>query len=253
MTTVLEVDGLSKKFGALTVIEELSFSLGAGEALGVVGPNGAGKTTTLNMIAGDFPPTTGTVRFNGVDVTTAASHQRCRAGLGRTSQIPRPFDGLSVFENVMTGATFGAKLRGPDAVNASIRALDQSSMLDKANLQASSLSLLDRKRLELARALATGPTVLLLDEIAGGLTDAEVQELIITIRTIRESGISIVWIEHIVHALLSVVDRMMAMDYGRKLLEGDPHAVMASADVQRIYLGHDDNTAATAPVSEAKS
>jgi branched-chain amino acid transport system ATP-binding protein len=237
MTVVLDVVGVSKKFGALTVIEELSFSLSEGEALGVVGPNGAGKTTTLNVIAGDFSPTTGTVIFNGQDVTSLGAHRRCRVGLGRTSQIPRPFDGLTVFENVMTGATFGAQLRGTDAVNASVAALRRSDMLDKANLPASRLSLLDRKRLELARALATRPKVLLLDEIAGGLTDGEVQELIITIKAIRNDGVSIVWIEHIVHALLSVVDKMMAMDYGRKLLEGEPNEVMASDAVKNIYLG----------------
>jgi branched-chain amino acid transport system ATP-binding protein len=234
---VLEVHEISKQFGALTVIEGLSFSLGAGDALGIVGPNGAGKTTTLNVVAGDIPPTTGSVRFLGEDVTKLPANLRCRKGLGRTSQVPRPFEGLTVFENVMTGAAFGAGLRGQSAVSASYDSLRRTGMLDRANAPASSLRLLERKRLELARALATRPQVLLLDEIAGGLTDAEVGELVETIKSIRADGVAIVWIEHIVHALLSVVDRILAMDYGRKLIEGDPHEVMASPEVRSVYLG----------------
>jgi branched-chain amino acid transport system ATP-binding protein len=237
---VIEVVGVSKRFGALTVIDELSFSLAEGEALGVVGPNGAGKTTTLNMIAGDFRPTTGSIRFEGRDVNALASHQRCRLGIGRTSQVPRPFDGLTVFENVLVGASFGGAHRGHAARDGAVTALRRSGMLAKANVRAGQLTLLERKRLELARALATEPKVLLLDEIAGGLTEGEVLELVDTITSIRADGTSIIWIEHIVHALLRVVDRMLAMDYGRKLVEGDPHAVMASDAVKSVYLGEAD-------------
>ena len=237
MSTVIEVDGVSKRFGALLVIDELSFSLERGEALGVVGPNGAGKTTTLNMIAGDFSPTTGTIRFDGHDVTALPAHRRCRMGIGRTSQVPRPFEGLTVFENVLVGASFGGAHRGHGARDVAVDALRRTGMLARANVRAGELTLLERKRLELSRALSTDPEVLLLDEIAGGLTDGEVMDLIETIKGIHAAGVSIIWIEHIVHALLKVVDRMLAMDYGRKLIEGDPHGVMASDEVKNVYLG----------------
>ena len=179
----------------------------------------------------------GSVRFAGENVTQLGSNRRCRLGVGRTSQVPRPFEGLSAFENVLVGASFGGRLRRTDAIDASVRALERAGMLDRANVRAGELTLLQRKRLELARALATGPSVLLLDEIAGGLTEAEVGELVDTVKSIHRDGVSIIWIEHIVHALLSVVDRMLAMDYGRLLVEGDPHEVMASDAVRNVYLG----------------
>jgi branched-chain amino acid transport system ATP-binding protein len=234
---ILRLDGISKHFGSLIVIDDLSLTLASGEALGVVGPNGAGKTTTLNLVAGDLAPSTGTVSFAGEDITTLPAHRRCRAGIGRTAQVPRPFQGLTVFENVLAGATFGGRHHRGDAVDTSLAALERAHLIDKVNVRAGELTLLQRKRLELARALATSPTLLLLDEIAGGLTEAEMNELIDTIRAIHAGGMSIIWIEHIVHALLRVVDRMLAMDYGRVLIEGDPHEVMASDAVRSIYLG----------------
>jgi branched-chain amino acid transport system ATP-binding protein len=237
MTAVLEAVELSKRFGSLEVIAGMSFKLEAGEALGVVGPNGAGKTTMLNLLAGDLRPTSGTVELAGREVTGLRSHDRCRLGIGRTSQIPRPFGGLTAFENVMVGASFGGSHRRHAAAEAAVSALERADLLHRANVRAGNLTLLDRKRLELARALATDPTVLLLDEIAGGLTEAEVHELVATIAAIRDGGTSIVWIEHIVHALLAVVDRMLAIDYGRKLIEGDPPEVMASDAVKNVYLG----------------
>ena len=236
---LLEVRNLEKRFGQLPVIEGLSFSLEEGEALGIVGPNGAGKTTLLNLVAGDFAPDRGVVVFDGADVTRLASHRRCRRGMGRTAQIPRPFEGLTVFENVLVGSTFGSPSRpmAGAAANAAFAALEQTGLAHRANVAAGSLTLLERKRLELARALATNPRLLLLDEIAGGLTEAEVHELVGTITEIRAKGVSIVWIEHIVHALLRVVDRILAIDAGRKLIEGDPQTVMASPEVRSVYLG----------------
>jgi branched-chain amino acid transport system ATP-binding protein len=234
---VVEVDRVSKRFGALTVIDDLSFALEEGEALGIVGPNGAGKTTTLNLVAGDLRPDTGRVHFAGHDVTSQPAHRRCRLGVGRTAQVPRPFEGLTVFENVLVGATFGGGHRRGAATEACVRTLRTAGILHRANTRAGDLTLLERKRLELARALATGPRVLLLDEIAGGLTEAELLELVDTIKVIHAGGVSIVWIEHIVHALLRVVDRMVAIDYGRKVAEGDPHAVMSSDEVRSVYLG----------------
>jgi branched-chain amino acid transport system ATP-binding protein len=237
---LLEVVDLSKRFGALKVVQDFSFDVAEGEALGIVGPNGAGKTTLLSLVAGDLRPDKGTVRMGGDDLTKLPAHVRCHRGIGRTAQIPRPFEGLTVFENALVGSTFGTtgRLQGTrDEV--AIHALEQAGMLHKANVLAGSLTLLDRKRLELARALATQPRLLLLDEIAGGLTEAEVLELVDTIKEIRTTGVAIVWIEHIVHALLRVVDRMMAVDAGRKLIEGDPLAVMASDEVRSVYLGDD--------------
>ncbi len=238
MASVLSVTGLDKRFGTLKAVEGVSFDVAEGEALGIVGPNGAGKTTLLNLIAGDFRPDSGTVVFHGTDITTMPAHRRCTLGIGRTAQIPRPFEGLSVFENVLVGATHGAGGRITGSVDqAAVEAIERAGMRAKINVLAGALPLLDRKRLELARALAIQPTLLLLDEIAGGLTEAEVHELVDTVTQIHASGVAIIWIEHIVHALLRVVDRMMAVDYGRKLIEGEPMAVMASDEVRSVYLG----------------
>ena len=244
MAALLSVDRVSKRFGGLTVVDQLSFEVAEGDAVGIVGPNGAGKTTLLNLIAGDIRADSGSVAFGGADVTRRPAHVRCHLGIGRTSQIPRPFDGLTVFENVLVGSTFGSgrvqrssTSRPVEAI--AVAALERVGMLGRANIPAGTLTLLERKRLELARALATEPRLLLLDEIAGGLTEAEVLELVATIREIRQTGVAVVWIEHIVHALLRVVDRMIAMDFGRKLIEGPPDDVMASDEVRSVYLGED--------------
>jgi branched-chain amino acid transport system ATP-binding protein len=239
VTAVLELVGVSKQFGTLTVLDSLSVSVARDSALGVVGPNGAGKTTMLNILAGDLAPTHGTVLFDGVDITQVPSHQRSRNGIGRTSQIPRPFEGLTVYENVLVGATFGRDKQRTNSVpsEACLNALERVGMTSKANVLAGKLTLLERKRLELARALALEPSVLLLDEIAGGLTEMEMHELVDTIKSIRASGVTLVWIEHIVHALLAVVDQLLAIDYGRMLMCGDPRTVMSSPEVQAVYMG----------------
>lgn len=237
---LLEVIDVSKRFGGFQVIEDFSFQLAKGEALGIVGPNGAGKTTLLSLVSGDHIPDTGRVLLDGSDIARLPAHARTRRGVGRTAQIPRPFEGLTVFENVLVGSTFGSADRLRDTPEAAaVAALEQAGMMGKANQLAGSLTLLDRKRLELARALSTQPSLLLLDEIAGGLTEAEVLDLVDTIKQIRGTGVTIVWIEHIMHALLRVVDRMMAVDAGRKLIEGDPLEVMRSDEVKSVYLGDD--------------
>ncbi|HEX6165517.1 MAG TPA: ABC transporter ATP-binding protein [Acidimicrobiales bacterium] len=237
-TAVLEVEHLTKSFG-VTVVDDLSVTVGAGDALGIVGPNGAGKTTLLDLIAGDLRPDRGTIRFDGRDVTRQRADRRCRAGLARTAQVPRPFEDMTVFENVLAAAVFGAgaPLRERDALPLAVAALERTNLLAAANARAGTLVLLGRKRLELARALATQPRVLLLDEIAGGLTEAEVHELVDDVRAIRAEGVTIVWIEHVVHALMAVVDRMLAMSFGRRIAEGDPGEVMASPAVREVYLG----------------
>ncbi|HEX6236874.1 MAG TPA: ABC transporter ATP-binding protein [Acidimicrobiales bacterium] len=237
-STVLEVERVSKSFG-VKVIDELSLTVGVGDALGIVGPNGAGKTTLLNLIAGDLQPDGGRITFGGRDITHERADRRCRAGLARTSQVPQPFEEMTVFENVLAAAIFGAgfPLRERDAVPLAVAALERTHLLGRANVRAGALRLLGRKRLELARALATQPTVLLLDEIAGGLTEGEVQELIRDVREIHGGGTTIVWIEHVVHALLAVVDRMVAMSFGRTIAEGEPAAVMDSPEVREVYMG----------------
>ena len=235
MAALLELEGLSKSFGALKVIDDLDVHLDEGEALGVVGPNGAGKTTMLHLAAGQLRPDAGRVRLDGRDVTGLPARARCQLGLARTYQVPQPFTGMTVYENVLVGATFGGTAREPHG--AALEALELAELTAMANRLAGSLTLLERKRLELARALATGPRVLLLDEVAGGLTEPEVHQLVATVGQVRRAGVSIVWIEHIVHALLSVADRIVAINFGRKLIEGDPHTVMVSPEVRDVYLG----------------
>jgi branched-chain amino acid transport system ATP-binding protein len=237
MAPLLSLEHVSKSFGALTVIDDLSLTLDGGEALGILGPNGAGKTTLFNLIAGDLSVGAGAIRFAGQDITALPAHARCRLGIGRTYQIPHPFGKMTVFENVLAGAAFGAARRESDCYPRCIELLHLTNLLGKANQPAGSLTLLERKRLELARALATDPKMLLLDEIAGGLTDTECQLLIDTIRAVQAAGVSIVWIEHIVHALVAVVGRLFVMNFGQKLAEGEPLAVMASPQVQEVYMG----------------
>ncbi len=237
MGPLLELDHVAKAFGTVVVADDLSYTLSEGEILGVVGPNGAGKTSMLNLITGSLQPDRGRILLDGQDITAMPVHVRARAGIGRTHQVPRPFGSMTVFENVLIGASFAGGRTGADPHRASVAALARTDLLAHANTPAGALTLLDRKRLELARALAIGPRLLLLDEIAGGLTEPEVQALIATIRALRGEGLGIVWIEHIVQALVSVVDRLIATDYGRMLAEGPPKAVMASPEVQTVYLG----------------
>jgi len=234
---ILVLDDLEMSLGALKVTDGVSLSVPEGEALGIIGPNGAGKTTLFNLIAGTLKPTSGKVILDGRDVTALGPPARCRAGVGRSHQVPLPFEKLTVFENVLTAACFGRDIRERDAVDACGEVLEQTGLLDKANRLAGSLTLLDRKRLEMARALATQPRLLLLDEIAGGLTEGECGVLIKTIREIHAGGVTIIWIEHIVHALTAVVTRLMVLNFGRKIAEGAPQAVMNSGEVRTIYLG----------------
>ena len=221
------------------MLDRLSLAVDEREAVGVIGPNGAGKTTALNVMAGRLRPDRGAVVFDGRDVTAMPAHARCRAGIALTHQIPHPFEAMTVFENVLVGATHGGGRTERDAYTGCLAALEQSGLAARANTRAGTLTLLERKRLELARALATRPRVLLLDEIAGGLTEPEVQALVGVIRDVRAQGVAVVWIEHIVHALRSAVDRLVAIDFGKTLVEGPPDVVMASPEVQRVYLGID--------------
>lgn len=237
MQPLLAVDGLRKRYGSVTVTDDLSLQLAPGEALGVIGPNGAGKSTLFNLIAGGVRADAGRIHFAGVEVTGEPVHRRCRLGIGRSHQIPHPFVKMTVFENLLVGAAFGGGRDERGANEWCAQVLEMTGLMRKANVLAGSLTLLERKRLEMARALATRPSLLLLDEIAGGLTEAECHELVETIQGIHRGGTAIIWIEHIVHALLAVVGRLLVINFGSKLDEGEPQAVMANPRVQEIYLG----------------
>jgi len=233
VTPILEAVGVSRRFGALVVLDGVDFRVGAGEAVGIVGPNGAGKTTLLNVLAGSLRPTSGVVRFRGDDITRLRVDRCCRLGIARTHQVLRPFGGMTVFENVLVGSSYRARA----AYARGIDVLELCGLIHLANRRADSLGLLHRKRLELARALATNPSVLLLDEIGGGLTDAEASDLLETIREVRRQDIAIVWIEHIVHVLMQAIDRLVCLDVGRVIADGEPNAVIGNAAVIDAYLG----------------
>lgn len=234
---ILSLSNVSKRFGPLVVADAVSLDLAPGEALGVIGPNGAGKSTLFNLVTGNLRADSGSITLAGRDVTSMPARQRCRAGIGRTFQIPQPFVGLTVFENLLVAATFGAGRTEAGAVGTCGVILDETGLSARANQPAGGLSLLDRKRLELARALATDPSLLLLDEIAGGLTEAEGHVLVETIRRVHARGVAIVWIEHVLQALNAVVSRLIVLSAGKVIGEGRPADVMASREVREIYLG----------------
>ena len=237
MTALLSIEGVSKSYGALKVTDDVSMSVGEGETLGILGPNGAGKTTLFNLISGDVRPDRGRIQFAGNDISGAPAHRRCRSGIGRSYQVPQPYGAMTVFENCLVAATFGAGLPEGDAYPVCVDVLDKTGLLGKANLIAGALTLLDRKRLELARALSTRPRLLLLDEIAGGLTEHEAKILVDEIKAIKAQGVTVIWIEHVVHALLAVADRLLVLHYGAVLADGAPMAVLENPDVKRVYMG----------------
>jgi len=234
---LLALHDVRKSYGALKVTDGISLAVEEGETLGILGPNGAGKTTLFNLISGDVRADGGRVEYDGRDVTGAPPHQRCRAGIARSYQVPQPFGAMTVFENLVTAACFGGRQSERAAWQTAREVLEETGLLPHANKPAGGLALLDRKRLELARALATRPRLLLLDEIAGGLTEPEARALVAELRRIKARGVTMVWIEHVVHALLSLADRLFVIDFGRKLAEGAPQAVMDDPQVRRVYMG----------------
>ena len=234
---LLALHDVSKSYGALKVTDGISLAVEEGETLGILGPNGAGKTTLFNLISGDVRADRGRVEYGGRDVTALKPHQRCHAGIGRSYQVPQPFGHMTVFENLVTAACFGAQESEREAWATAQEVLRQTGLLAQANRPAGGLTLLNRKRLELARALATRPKLLLLDEIAGGLTEPEANELVDELRRIKARGVTMIWIEHVVHALLSIADRLFVINFGQKLAEGEPHAVMNDPQVRRVYMG----------------
>ena len=237
LMTLLDLQDLQKSYGALAVTQNFSLTVETGDLVGILGPNGAGKTTLFNQITGTVRPDHGEVWFDGVNVTHMDASRRCQMGIARSFQVPHPFVGMTVFENILVGATFGRSQFDPQKL--ALDVMEKTGMAAKANVLAGNLTLLDRKRLEMARALAADPKLLLLDEIAGGLTDSECISLLDTIREVHATGVTIIWIEHVVHALMSVAKRLVVVDFGRKVTEGDPAEVMASPAVRSIYMGEE--------------
>jgi branched-chain amino acid transport system ATP-binding protein len=248
--SLLELDHVTKRFGRVVIAEDLSFRVDAGETVGIVGPNGAGKTSLFGLISGDLTPGAGQVTFAGRTITRLDSAARCRLGIGRTYQVPRPFTDMTVFENVLLAAQQGGGLRRKASYAAAASALERTGIAADANSTAGRLGLLARKRLEIARALATGPSLLLLDEVAGGLTDPEVTVLVEIVRGINTEGVAVVWIEHVVRALTSLVSRMTCLYGGEFIGDGTPEQVLANPRVREIYFGSDPDLSVAEPLEE---
>jgi branched-chain amino acid transport system ATP-binding protein len=237
MPPILSVEKLSKSFGNVAAVYELDFVVNTGEILGIIGPNGAGKTTLFNLITGEIRPDRGQILFNGDDVTYTKTFKKCRQGIARTYQIPRPFLNMTVLENLLVGVIYGAGAASRQPKEKCEAILEKTGLIDKKNNFAAALPLLDRKRLELAKALATDPVLLLIDEVAGGLTEGEVDDLLGIIHSVRENGVTVLWVEHIVMAMQKGPDRLLVMNFGRKLFYGKPEETFQSVEVQQIYLG----------------
>lgn len=241
--STLEVHGLRKAYGAIVVADDVSFTLDRGTCLGVIGPNGAGKSSLFNLLTGTAEPDAGSIRLEGRELVGLPAHRRARLGMARAFQIPQPFAGLSVLQNVLAAASFGAGLHGAAAEQAARQALERTGLAAAAHKPAGALTLLDRKRLELAKGVACAPRALLLDEVAGGLTEREVGLIVALVRELKQE-LAVIWIEHIAHALMAVADRVLVLNFGRKLLEDSPAAAMASPEVQQIYMGMPADAAA---------
>ncbi|MBW1675649.1 MAG: ABC transporter ATP-binding protein [Deltaproteobacteria bacterium] len=240
MPDILVVNNLKRSFGKLVAVDDLSFEVRQGEILGMMGPNGAGKTTVFNLLTGLLKADGGTISFRGNDITHETPSRRCRRGIGRTYQIPRPFGKMTIFENLLVGAVHGAGLSEGRARKEIHEILDLIAMSPKKNLLAGGLPLLDRKTLELGRALATQPSLILLDEVASGLTEGETEQVMKIVKDIQNRGITIVWIEHILMTMSKGVDRLLAISEGRWLNCGNPEEVMRSKEVMECYLGAED-------------
>jgi branched-chain amino acid transport system ATP-binding protein len=237
VSAILSLEKVSKSFGAVVIAEKMDLTLSEGEALGMLGPNGAGKTTLFGIITGTLAPDAGRVVFDGRDITRLSAAQRCRLGIARSFQVPQPFGGMTVFENLVVAGAFAKGRREGEIYQRAAEILEECELADKANVKADTLTLLDRKRLELARALATGPRLLLLDEVAGGLSEIECESLIALIQRIRATGVSIIWIEHIVHALVAAVDRVVVLAGGIFIADGKPREAIRNPKVTEIYMG----------------
>ena len=241
MNKILTVDNVHAAYGKFKVLYDLSFDVEEGQVLGIIGPNGAGKTTLMNVISGLLIPSEGEIVFQGRDITKLNPDVRCRLGIGRTYQIPKPFERLTVFENVLSGAAYGTGRSEVESVEDTIEVLKQTGLFIKGDVEAHELALLDRKRLEIARGLATKPSLLLLDEVAAGLTDAEVHDVMDLVEYLKGTGITIIWIEHVLKTMAESTDKLLCLSVGTNLIYGDPDVVMNSKEVEEVYLGVEDN------------
>ncbi|NNG06963.1 MAG: ABC transporter ATP-binding protein [Desulfobacteraceae bacterium] len=241
MSPILTINNLHKSFGKVAAVHDLSFEVEPREILGIIGPNGAGKTTTFNLITGEITPDKGEVIFGGKDVTYDPTFKKCRMGIARTYQIPKPFVNMTVLENLLVGAIYGGGEGYRQSREKCEEILEKTRLKTKRNAIAGSLPLLDRKRLELAKALSTDPTLLLVDEVAGGLTESEVEELLEIIHSVRRDGVTVLWVEHIIMAMQKGPDRLLVMNFGRNLFCGRPEEAFKSEEVQRIYLGAEED------------
>jgi branched-chain amino acid transport system ATP-binding protein len=235
---LLEVKDLSKSFGGLRVVSNIEFSIQQGEIMGLIGPNGAGKTTIFNLISGVYSPDTGRVIFQSRDINDLRADQRCKSGLTRTFQITKPFLKLTVLENVMVGAYNHTNNREAAARQAR-EMLEATDLGHRANFLASTLTLEERKRLELTRALATRPVLLLLDEVMAGLNSTEVDEMIVLLRKIRDGGVTLFIIEHVMRALMQISDQIIVIHHGEKIAGGQPKEVAKNQHVIEAYLGEE--------------
>ena len=234
---ILSVAGVTKSFGGLVAIRDLSFDIQTGEAVGLMGPNGAGKTTLLNVIAGEYKPDSGVIKFDGNDITGLPPHKICHLGIARTYQIPQPFVKLTARQNIVVAARFGRGLEKAAAEKEAGEILDIVGLSQRADTLAKDLATITLKVLELARALATKPALVLLDEVAAGLTEAEIPQLLDTLKKVRAMGITFLLIEHVISVMMQAVDRIVVMDEGSKIAEGTPDKIMKDKKVTEAYLG----------------
>ena len=237
MDTILSFHNVNAGYGRVRILNDLSFEVKKGEVYGVIGPNGCGKTTMFNALIGLIMPTQGEIIYDGKNVTKMKANDRCRLGIGRTYQVPRPFEGMSVYENCLVAAVHGAGHSEKEGRRVALDALKLTELYDKREVRAGELTLLDRKRLEIARALGTQPKLLLLDEVAAGLTEAEVQDVMKMVATLKAEGYSIIWIEHVIQTMVESTDTLMCMAQGHNLIVGKPLEVMNSKLVEEVYLG----------------
>jgi len=235
--SILSLNNVNKAYGAVTVVDHLTLNIEKSEAIGIIGPNGAGKSSLFNVISGLVNVDSGSISLNGQDVTNASLEERCHLGISRAFQIPKPFEGMTVYENLLVGSIFGAGKSQRESEDIAHSILEKTGLLNQANISSGSLRLLDRKRLELAKALSTNPKVLLLDEIAGGLTDHECESLIMLINNLKSEGITIIWIEHVLRALMAFAERLIVLNFGKMIADGKPEQVWAMPEVKQIYLG----------------
>ena len=238
MTTLLQLDTVTRQFGGLKAVDGVSFGIGRGEIVGLIGPNGAGKTTLINVITGVHPAGSGSIRFDGADITRNKPHSTARLGLARTFQIVQPFPVMSVLDNVAAGALFGGGARSIAAARAAAREqLEFTGLAAQADQVASTLTLAHRKRLELAKSLAMRPRFLMLDEVNAGLNSAEIDDAVRIIRKIAESGVTILVVEHLMKVVLSLAQRIIVLHHGQLIADGEPRAVLKSQQVVEAYLG----------------